>query len=183
MLAKVALVAGVLAVAAYSRRLVNRGRGDRTPKVSRLRRSVWVELAATVAILAVSSVLSQTTPARAAGVEAAAVARAQGFTTTLTSPLYSVQFEIFPVQLGENNTLHAYVYAPDGRPLAVEEWKVTAALPEQGIEPIDNPVVSLLGNQGMGGVNFPMRGNWKLSLTLRISDIDQATVTTTVPVR
>jgi copper transport protein len=181
-LAKVALVAVVLAIAAYSRRLVNQRRGNGTPTVNRLRRSVFAELGVTMVILAVSSVLSHTTPARAAGIEAAAAAKAEGFVTTLNSPLYAVQFEIFPVQLGENNTLHAYVYTPDGRPLNVEEWTVTAALPDEGIEPMDNLVVTVAGNEGMGGINFPKRGSWKLSLTLRVSDIDQATVTTTVPV-
>ena len=55
-------------------------------------------------------------PGRSAGIEAAAAAQATGFATTLTSPIYQLQFELFPAQVGPYNTLHAFVYTPDGRP-------------------------------------------------------------------
>jgi copper transport protein len=175
-LVKVGLLAAVLSVAYFSRRLVRRG----TPGA--LGRLVSVELGVTAVVLVFSSLLVQTTPGRSAGIEAAAVAEARGFSTTLNSDLFSVQFEIFPVQVGDNNTLHAFVYTPEGRPLDVAEWKVTAALPEKDVPPLPNDVVSIRGNQGIGAINFPVPGKWELRLTLRVSDIDQATVTTTVPV-
>ncbi|GGK03927.1 transport integral membrane protein [Pilimelia anulata] len=180
-IAKLVLMAGMLAVAAFSRRLVRRRKGP--SYATSLRRSVWAELGIAALILAASAALAQTTPARSAAVEATAQAKAKGFATTLNSPLYAVQFEIFPVQLGENNTFHAFVYTPDGKPLDVAEWKVTAALPGRGIEPMDNPVAPLLGNQGLGGINFPVPGDWQLRVTIRVSDIDEATVTATVPVK
>ncbi|GGK28983.1 transport integral membrane protein [Pilimelia terevasa] len=179
-IAKLVLVAGVLAVAAVSRRLVRRRAA--AAGVPPLRRAVWGELGFAAVILAASAALAQTTPARSAAVEVAAQVKAKGFVTTLNSPLYAVQFEIFPVQLGENNTFHGFVYTPDGKPLAVAEWKVTAALPSKGIEPMNNPVAPLLGNQGLGGINFPIPGDWQLRLTIRISELDEATVTTTVSV-
>jgi copper transport protein len=178
--AKVALVAGVLGVAFFSRRMVRRAAG--TP-VAPLRRAVWAEVAVAAVILAASSVLTQATPARTADVEAAAAAKARGFATTLTSNLYAVQFEVFPAEVGEYNTIHASVYTPDGRPLNVAEWKATLALPSAGIEPIDNQIATLVGNQGLGNLTFPVPGEWLLSLTIRTSEIDQATVTTTIPVR
>ncbi|GAA2521312.1 copper resistance CopC/CopD family protein [Pilimelia columellifera] len=179
-IAKLALTAGVLAVAVISRRLARRRRGS--SYATSLRRSVWGELGLAAVILAASAALAQTTPARLAAIEVTAQAKAKGFVTTLNSPLYAVQFEIFPVQLGENNTFHGFVYTPDGKPLNVAEWKVTAALPSKGIEPMDNPVAPLLGNQGLGGINFPVPGDWQLRLTIRTSEIEQATVTTTVSV-
>jgi len=178
--AKVALVAAVLAVAFFSRRLVRREGGA---PVSPLRRAVYGEIAIVAVILAASSVLTQATPARNADIEAAAAAKAKGFATTLTSNLYAVQFDVFPAEVGEYNTLHASVYTPDGRPLDVAEWKVTLALPSASIEPMANPVGTLLGNQGLGNLTFPVPGDWQLSLTIRTSDIDQATVTTTIPVK
>ena len=180
-IAKLALVVGVIAIAGYSRWLVRRRTGG--SRAAPLRRAVWSELTVAGVILLASAVLAQATPARTAGIEVAAQAKARGFVTTLNSPLYAVQFEIFPVELGENNTLHAYVYTPEGKPLNVAEFKMTAALPGKGIEPMDNPLAPLLGNQGLGGVNFPVPGDWQLSLTIRTSEVDQATVTTTVPVK
>ncbi|MFB9441934.1 copper resistance protein CopC/CopD [Dactylosporangium vinaceum] len=177
-LVKGGLVVGVLAIAYLSRRLVQRGAFT----AARLRRSVGVEAALAMAVLAASAVLVQLTPGRTVDVEAAAAARARGFATTLTSPLYAVQFEVYPAAVGEYNSFHAFVYTPEGRPLEVVEWTVTAALPGQGIEPMPNPVYTLTGNQGLGNITFPFAGDWRLTLTLRVSDFDQATVTAQVPV-
>ncbi|WP_432994326.1 copper resistance protein CopC [Dactylosporangium sp. CA-233914] len=173
-LAKVGLVAGVLAVAAWSRRLVRRHGPP-----GRLRRSVGVEAAIAAVVLAASAVLVQTGPGRTAEVRAAA----EGFAATLTSPLYAVQFAVYPAVVGEYNSFHAFVFTPEGKALPVVEWTVTAALPERGIEPMDNPVFTVTGNQGLGNLTFPLPGQWHLSITLRISDFDQATVTTRIPVR
>ncbi|MFD0740614.1 copper resistance protein CopC [Phytohabitans flavus] len=175
-LVKVGLLGVVLAVAFFSRRLVLR----RSP--ARLGRLVAAELGLAAIVLAASSVLVQTTPGRSADIEAQAAADAVGFSTTLNSPIFSVQFEIFPVQIGENNTLHAFVYTPAGKPVAVAEWRVTAALPEKGIPPIPNDVVSIRDNQGIGAITFPYPGKWELSLTIRLDDLNQATVKTTVDV-
>jgi copper transport protein len=60
---------------------------------------------------------------------------------------------------------------------------VTAALPAQGVEPVDTPVLGVKENMAIGSVNFPMPGDWQLRMTLRTSDVDAATVTTTIKVR
>ncbi|WP_133879228.1 copper resistance CopC/CopD family protein [Paractinoplanes brasiliensis] len=180
-LAKAALLAVVLAVAFVSRRLVRRGIAAATPV--RLRRLVGIELGITVLVLAASAVLVQTTTGRTVDVEAVAAERSRGFVETLNSPLYAVQFEIFPATVGEYNTLHAFAYTPEGKPLKVLEWKVSVSMPSQGIEAIPAPVATVIDNQGLGSVTFPIPGDWQLSMTLRVSEIDQATVTTTVPVR
>jgi copper transport protein len=175
-LVKAALLGAVLAVAFFSRRLVIR----RSP--ARLGRLVAAELGLAAVVLVASSMLVQTTPGRSADIEAQAAAEAVGFSTTLNSSIYSVQFEIFPVQIGDNNTLHAFVYTPAGKPVEVAEWKVTAALPEKGIPPIPNAIVSIRGNQGIGAISFPYPGKWELSLTIRLDDLNQSTVKTTVDV-
>jgi copper transport protein len=74
------------------------------------------------------------------------------------------------------------VYRPDGRPATPVEWTVTGALPDAGIEPVRNPIVTIRGNQGIGPVNFPLPGRWELRLTIRVSETEQATVSTTVEV-
>jgi copper transport protein len=178
LLVKAALLGGVLVAAAYSRRLVQRLAG----RSRRLRTSVLVEVGLTAVVLAVSAALVQTTPARTAAGEAGQ-AQVEGFATTLRSPHFTVQFDVFPVQLGQNNTLHVYVYTPDGRTQRVIEWRVSAALPSRGIEPIDTPVLPIKANHAVGAVNFVAPGDWQLRFTLRVSEIDQATVTAIVPVK
>ncbi|NYF57293.1 copper transport protein [Micromonospora purpureochromogenes] len=179
LLAKVGLFVLVMAVAAYSRQLVRRRSAAQRP-VS-VRRAIWVELAITAVVLGVSATLVQTTPARVAADDVVG-APAGYFSTTLTSPIYSLQVELDPAERG-NNSLHLYAYTKDNRPQPVAEWKVTAALPSAGIEPIDIPLLPLTDNHVTGEISFPSAGEWQLRVTARTSDIDQATVTATVPIR
>lgn len=180
-LAKVGLLAAVLGAAWSARRLV-RPRADAGSARRRwLRRAVGIEVGLAAVVLGLSAVLVQTTPARTAGIEADA-AKTDGFAQTLTSPLYTLQFDIYPVQLGEHNTVHAYVYTPQGQRLPVVEWKLTAALPERGVEPVTTPLLGLEPHHAVGAVAFPVPGEWQLRFTIRISEIDQASVTTRVRV-
>ncbi|MFD0967382.1 copper resistance CopC/CopD family protein [Plantactinospora endophytica] len=146
----------------------------------RIRRAVWVELAITAVVLALSAVLVQTPPARTAG-EYADAGGPGYYTTTLTSSLYSLQVEVDPAGTG-SNSVHLYAYTPDNKPLPVVEWRATAALPDQGVEPIEVPLLPLTDNHATGEISLPRAGNWQLSFTVRISDIDQATVSSTVPI-
>ncbi|MFJ6195480.1 copper resistance CopC/CopD family protein [Micromonospora sp. NPDC092111] len=179
LLAKIGLFVLVLAVAAYSRQLVRRRTAAARPVP--VRRAVWVELAITAIVLGVTANLVQTPPARTA-VENGAGAQGGYYSTTLTSPLYSLQVELDPAERG-NNSMHLYAYTPDNRPQPVAEWKATAALPSAGIEPIDIPLLKLTDYHATGEINLPTTGEWQLRFTVRTSDIDQATVTATVPIR
>ncbi|MDP9817672.1 copper resistance CopC/CopD family protein [Spirilliplanes yamanashiensis] len=181
LLAKTALLVGVLAAAAYARRLVAR-RAVVTTGPRRIRRAVGAEVAATTVVLALSSVLVQATPGRVDAAEAAAAAGA-GTSGTLTSALYTLQFDIYPVQLGENNTVHAFVYTADGTPLPAEEWQITTALPALGVEPVKTPMLGVRPHHAMGAVTFPVAGEWEVRFTVRTSPVDQATVATRVTVR
>lgn len=175
-LAKVGLFGLVIVVAAFSRRLVIRQQAAGEPR--RLRRLVWAELAVTAVVLAVTATLVQTTPARTAIAEE----RAAGyFATRLTSSLYQLQVEVDPARTGVNS-VHLYAYTPDNKPLTVVEWRATAALPERDVEPIDVPLLKLTDNHATGEISLPTPGDWKMRFTVRISDIDQATVTATVPI-
>ncbi|GIJ29239.1 transport integral membrane protein [Micromonospora qiuiae] len=178
-LAKIGLFALVIGVAAYSRHLVRKRLAASRP--ASLRRAVWVELAITAIVLGVSATLVQTTPARTASSNVAG-AEADYFATTLTSPLFSLQVEVAPAERG-NNSLHFYAYTPDNRPQPVLEWKATVALPSAGIEPIDVPVLALTDNHATGEINLPSAGEWQLHITARTTEIDQDTVTATVPIR
>ncbi|PMR59207.1 copper resistance protein CopC [Verrucosispora sp. ts21] len=178
-LAKVGLFALVIAVAAYSRHLVRKRIAASHP--APMRRAVWVELAVTAVVLAVTSVLVQTPPARTAGADVAG-AESGYFTTTVQSSLYSMQIEMAPAQRG-NNSVHFYAYTLDNQPLPIKEWKATVALPSAGIEAIDVPLLPLTDNHATGEINLPSAGEWELRVTARTTEIDQATVTATVDIR
>ncbi|MDI5944064.1 copper resistance protein CopC, partial [Micromonospora sp. DH15] len=139
---------------------------DRPAHPAPVRRAVWVELAITAVVLGVTATLVQTPPARSA----AEVAGTPDtfFTTTLSSPIYSLQVELDPAGRG-NNSMHLYAYTSDNRPQPVAEWKATAALPSAGIEPIDIPLLPLTDNHASGEINLPASGEWQFRFTVRIS--------------
>ncbi|TDC38572.1 copper resistance protein CopC [Micromonospora sp. 15K316] len=178
LLVKIGLFVLVMGVAAYSRQMVRRRIAEQRPGA--VRRAVWVELAITAVVLGVTATLVQTPPARTAAETAGA--EAGYFSSTLTSTLLNIQVELDPAERG-NNSMHLYAYTKDNRPQPVVEWKATAALPSAGIEPIEIPLLPLSDNHATGEINLPASGDWQLKLTARTSDIDQATVTATVPIR
>ncbi|MFC6017833.1 copper resistance CopC/CopD family protein [Plantactinospora solaniradicis] len=146
----------------------------------RIRRAVWVELAITAIVLALSAVLVQTPPARTADTYGDA-GGSDYYSTMLTSSIYSLQVEVDPAETG-SNSMHLYAYTLDNKPLPVAEWRATAALPDRGIEPIEIPLLPLTDSHATGEISLPSPGNWLFSFTVRITDIDQATVSSTVPI-
>jgi copper transport protein len=181
LLAKVGVLAGTLAVAAYARRLVNR-RQVPASGAGAMRRTVGIEVAATVVILGLSAVLVQVNPGRSATVDEGAV-RDDGVSQTLTCPLYTLQFNIFPTQVGDNNTIHAFVYTPAGAPLPADEWSVTSQLLGKDLEPVTEPLLPLEPrHHAAGAITFPYPGQYEVKFTVRIGELDQATVKTTISV-
>ncbi|MFI7068889.1 copper resistance CopC/CopD family protein [Micromonospora sediminicola] len=176
---KVALLAGVLAVAAWQRRMVRRRVAATRPR--RVAGAAGVELAATAVVLALTAVLVQTPPGRTANTEAARVAR-NSVAQTLTTDLYTLQFDVYPARADVANSLHIYVYTPQAKALPVAEWTVSLALPAAGIEPIMVPVDTPEPNHASAEVRFPAAGEWTLKVTARTTEVDQATVTGTVRV-
>lgn len=180
LLVKVGLVAVVLAIAIYSRHLVVRRIAPTRPQVLRL--SVLVEAVVLAVVVAVTSVLVQTTPARSAQAEAEGAQAAGDFATVLESPLFRVEVLVEPAAVGSNR-VHLYTYHPDtGEPLAIEEWSATATLASAGVERLEISLVVLTDNHAFGEVALPLAGDWEMRISLRISEIHEAAVTTTVPV-
>jgi copper transport protein len=178
-LLKVGVLALVLAVAWFSRRLAGRQPEEQT--VARLRRTVLVEVVGVVVILGLASALVQTAPARTVTQAAAAQQNPGPFSVTLTSNLYQLQIDIDPAKTGDNE-LHLFAFTPQGAPLKIVEWKGSAALPAQNVEPISLTLLPLTDSHATGQVALPTAGTWQFSFTLRTTDIDEATVSTTVKV-
>jgi copper transport protein len=181
LLAKVAILAVTLAAAAYARRLVRRAQVP-AAGVAKMRRTVGIEVLATAVILGISAVLVQVNPGRSAAVDERAVTD-DGVSQTLTSPLYTLQFNIYPAQLGDNNTIHAFLYTAAGAPLPAEQWTVTSQLLGKGLEPVSAPLLGLLPrNHAAGAITFPFPGTYEVRFTIRTTDIDEATVRTSITV-
>jgi copper transport protein len=196
-LLKVGLLAVVIGLAAYSRRMVNLHfvpievdeddeeeadeEADKTPARRRLRISVISEVAIAVVILGLTSALVQTTPAKIA--QANATTPIGPYSETLSSKLFKLEVDVDPATKGVN-IIHLYAFKPDqSGPQTVVQWTGTAALPSQGIEPIDIPILGIEPDHASGQILLPTAGTWSLAFTLRISDIDEATVTAKVDVK
>lgn len=201
---KVGLLAVVLGVAAYSRRITNRrftpasatpddeaeDEDEAVPPAElpaepadrqRLRRAVMIEVLIAVVVLGFTSVLVQTTPARSA--QAGGNAAEGPFTTTVTTNLVKLEVDVSPGRVGPN-TIHLYALKPDGSgPQSVAEWKATAALPAKGIEPIVVPTLALTPDHASGSVTLTPAGTWELKFTVRVDELNQTTIAVQVPIR
>jgi copper transport protein len=181
LLGKVVVLAAVLGVAALARRFVLRSRVV-TDGPAALRRSVGIEVVATVVVLGLSAVLVQTTPGRNATAERTAPA-VKGVSGTLDSNLFTMQYYVYPVELGENNTVHGFTYTPEGKPLTAPEWTVTTRLRGEDLEPVSQPMLPLTPrNDAVGALTFPLPGTYDITFTVRTTEFDQATVRTTITV-
>jgi copper transport protein len=180
-IAKVVLFAAVIGVAGFSRNQVRKRAAPDDPRP--LRRAVLIEVAGIAVVLALTSVLVQTTPARTASANATATTQPAAYYSAMitTSPKLNLQVDVDPAQQG-NNDIHLYAYTKDNQPQVVVEWTGTASLPSAGIEAIDIPLLGLAPTHASGAIQLPRPGQWELKFVVRISDIDQATVTATVPV-
>ncbi len=165
---------------------------DADPNRFGLRRSVLAEAGIAVALLAVTTVLTQTEPGRteqdaraatAASSSASATGQGSG-AVSLTMPFDTggksgkgvVSIDLDPAQAGDN-ALHVYVEGPDGTPVDVPEVKIALTLAAQNIGPLPvAPDHVTTGHWSASRVQIPMAGDWKVEVTVRTSDIDQVTV-------
>lgn len=163
---------------------------DADPTRSGLRRSVAVETGVAVVLLAVTTVLTGTQPGRA---ETEQETAGQSVTTgpvSLSVPYDTggpngrgtAEVTLDPGRSGDN-TFHAYLTNPAGKPADVPELKASLTLRERGIGPLGISLNRVsAGHWSATGVQLPMPGDWQLSLTVRTSDIDQVTETDTLKV-
>ncbi|NUP18728.1 MAG: hypothetical protein HOZ81_22110 [Streptomyces sp.] len=164
---------------------------DADPNRFGLRRSVLAEAGVAVVLLAVTTMLTSTEPGRteeqaravASASSAAADASSSGaltldmsFDTGGEDGKGVVRIDLDPARVG-GNEMHVYVQRPNGRAFDIPEVKVAFTLESQDIGPL--PVVPdhiSSGHWSASGVQIPMAGEWKIAVTVRTSDIDQATV-------
>ncbi|WP_060178705.1 copper resistance CopC/CopD family protein [Streptomyces sp. IMTB 1903] len=152
----------------------------------RLRRTVAVEAALGVVVLAITTLLTGTQPSRAADTAATATA-AEPQTKVVTVPFDmgtadqkgTVQITLEPGRVGQN-TVEAVVYTADGGFATVPELRLTLTQNDLGIGPLDGGLKNQKGYWAAYDLQLPTPGAWTLNITVRTTDIDQVTVRETV---
>ncbi|WP_393080862.1 hypothetical protein [Streptomyces sp. LN704] len=159
---------------------------DADPVRTGLRRSVLAEAGVAIVLLAVTTVLTSTEPGRteeeAKGATAAASQRSGSlslklpFDTGGEDGKGTVEVTLDPARVG-GNEMHVFVVRPNGKAFDVPEVKVAFTLEAKKIGPLPvTPDRIATGHWSAIGVQIPMAGDWKIAVTVRTSDIDQATV-------
>ena len=191
LIVKIVFFALMVALAGLSRRLVQAryrvpaarlsfGPGTATTDpdaetVAGLRRTVGAETLIAVVVLAVTSLLVNAQPARSA--------LAQPFSVAMRNDLVLVDVTVDPAKAGPTD-FHFYTLSPTGGQQEVQELTATLTLPSQEVGPLAVPVQRAgPGHFSAYDFNVPLRGDWKLEVKTLLSEIDEATLTTTVPVK
>ena len=145
-----------------------------------LRRSVLVELAVGLVVLALSAVLVGTPPARA---EVAQPVDVTLPVQTAAGEDGSVQVSVDPAATGPN-TLHVYLLDEQGQFSQPVDIRVTLTEPAQEIGPIDVALEPAGPGHYVGdGMAIPGAGTWTLAVTVRLDEFTAGTASTTFPVR
>ncbi|WP_329265504.1 copper resistance CopC/CopD family protein [Streptomyces pseudovenezuelae] len=152
-----------------------------------LRRSVLAEVAVGVVVLVLSTVLSGTLPGRAQADAAEAGPATGGLpAASVTDVPFAVggatgkvQIALDPGRTGDNS-VQAIVYAADGGLATVPELRLSFTLPAKEIGPIDAGLKNKGGYWGTNDLTLPLAGDWRMKATIRVSDVDQISVTKTV---
>ena len=143
--------------------------------VINLRKTVGAETVIAVVVLAVTALLVNAQPARSA--------LAQPFNTTMRSETVLVDVTIDPAKAGPAD-LHLYTLSPTGGVQEIEELTANLTLPSDEVGPLSVPVQRAgPGHFSAYDFTIPLRGEWMLEVKVLLSDIDEVTVSTTVPVK
>lgn len=165
------------------------GSGERARRHG-LRRSVLAEVAVGVLVLALTTVLTGTGTGRAAAEATAPVAGQPEVSLTLIpydtgkktlSGRGKVQVTLEPGRVGRN-VVEAIVYGADDSPVSVPELRLTFTLADQHVGPLDARLVDERGYWGSDALDLPIAGTWTIDATVRVSEIDQVTVSKTVEI-
>ncbi|MEV6737226.1 copper resistance protein CopC [Streptomyces sp. NPDC051104] len=164
------------------------GDGAPAPHLRALRRSVLAEISLGLVVLALTTLLTGTQPGRAAEGAAASTAAAEqplGSATVIPFDVGTpgghgkVQIELTPGRVGENG-VQALIFGPDGGIATVPELRLTFTLEGRDVGPLDARLTDRGGYWATDTLNLPLPGRWTMRATVRTSDIDQVTVSTTV---
>lgn len=144
--------------------------------VRHLRDAVFVEVLIAIVVLALTAVLVNTEPARAASTGGA-------FHTTVKTSAMWFDVSVSPARAG-TNTVNIVPRVPKGGAASVIELSAEISNPARGVAPID----VLLSSSGpyntsySGQVTFPFPGKWYLDIRATRTQVDESTARVTINV-
>ncbi|MFE5580522.1 copper resistance protein CopC [Kitasatospora sp. NPDC056531] len=170
-----------------------------TPTRAGLRRSVLVEALVAVAVLVVTTMLTNSPPGRVAGEiksagntapvaggSAAAPQTEPGRTVELKLPYDTkgrtpnakgtATVTLNPAKAGPNEVELA-LDGTDGKPVDVPEVQLAFTLPDRDLGPLPVALAPEGTGRWSGTTQLPLAGTWVVSVQIRSSDIDQTTPT------
>ncbi|MEU6239012.1 FixH family protein [Kitasatospora sp. NPDC047058] len=182
-----------------ARKNAGRDRGL-TPTRAGLRRSVLVEALVAVAVLVVTTMLTNSPPGRVAGevaggagAKGATAAPAPGAPAPQTVPGQTLELKLpydtkgrtpnakgtatvtlNPARSGPNE-VHLALDGADGKPVEVPEVQLAFTLPDRDLGPLPVTLTAEGTGRWSGTAQLPLAGNWVVSVQVRSSDIDQTT--------
>jgi copper transport protein len=142
-----------------------------------LRRTLRAEVALVLVVLGVTSALVSYAPPSSAS--------SGPFSTTTRMGPIELQMTLDPARVGANE-LHVYLFdARTGAPYTkTKEFTVQASLPGKGIGPLDATMHKAgPGHYLADAVQLSPGGEWRLTVTDRVSDFDEYTKTLKVHIR
>ncbi|MFE2723329.1 FixH family protein [Kitasatospora sp. NPDC059327] len=170
-----------------------------TPTRAGLRRSVLVEAVVAVAVLVVTTMLTNAPPGRvaseiaASGTANGATVPAPGVPAPQTVPGQTLELKLpydtkgrtpnakgtatvtlNPARTGPNE-VHLSLDGVDGRPVDVPELELAFTLPDRDLGPLPVPLTAEGPGRWSGTAQLPLAGNWVVSVQIRSSEIDQTT--------
>ena len=158
------------------------GDDDEPPaRLGVLRRSVLVELAGAVVVLALSAVLVSQYPAKAS------VATPVEVTLPLqsasgTAGTGTVQVSLDPARPGPS-TLHVYLFDADGQLAQPQQIAVSLTEVQQEIGPLAIDLAAAGPGHYVADPVLPSAGTWTLTVTVRLDEFTAVTASTVFPVR
>ena len=180
LLVKIGLVLPLLALGAYNNRFaVPRLKRQIASAIEQRRflRAAGAELAIMAAIVGVTAVLVTEPPAKAS------VEAQEKVADIVPIGNLEVSYSIEPAKTGPN-VIHFYFFTPRGVPANVDDMKLSATLPSQGLGPIRIPLQRIVPSHYTtpAGV-FPQPGEWQGTIEARRGEFEALTQTVTVPIR
>jgi copper transport protein len=148
--------------------LTGTGRPD-TEAIARFHRSVAIETAVGVAVLALTAALVNTEPARDAYTAPVSVTTA--FDTHGPHGTGTIEVVVAPARIGVNS-IRLSVLGPTGAPEAIPELRAGLRLPTRAIGPLPVTLTGAGPGHYTATAPIPIAGSWQLVLTIRTSDID-----------
>lgn len=147
---------------------------DERSALTRMRRSVVVETAVALVVLALTAVLVERAPARAAFINP--------FETTLRlDDGDTVVMDLTPAKQGSNE-IHLFLYDENNNPFDPRDLSVSASLPQEELGPLQVDLVHAgVGHYIGTGLSLPSPGEWRVSVSVRTSEFDESDAEARVP--